>query len=379
MVFNITKEEIVMTKIFGSPCKYIQGYDELKNIREHLSYIGNIFLVIASKNRIQDLGKEIESSFGSDGKIIFAEFSGESSRREVSRIVALVKGNGCHAVIGMGGGKVIDTAKAVANDANLPCVIIPTIAATDASTTCCSVIYNEDGSLDAEENYDRNPEIVLVDTKIIMNAPVRFLVSGMGDAISTYYGARVAYQGYKDNAFGGKSTELAYMIAKLAYDIVVEYGESAKIACENKSMTMDLEKVIEANVLLSGLGCESNAGASDHSFYYGFCALTHREEYMYHGEYVAFSTLCLMVMEGASKKELDELFKFCIKVGLPVCLEDMKLDDMTEDEFHQVAEAGLSLEPTHNHPFVVDEVAFIGAIKTADRIGKMYKTGETLL
>lgn len=362
-----------MTQIFGSPCKYIQGYDELYNIKKHLKYLGDAFLVIASKKRIADLGKIIEESFGDEGKIVFVEFSGESTRKEIARISEIAVEEKCCSIIGMGGGKVIDTAKAVADAVKLPSIIIPTIAATDASTTCCSVIYNEDGSLDCEMNFDKNPEIVLVDTKVIMNAPVRFLVAGMGDAVSTYFGGRVACRGYKDNAFGGKSTELSYAIAKMAYDIVVKHGLAAKVACENKSMTMDLLKVIEANVLLSGLGCESNSGASDHSFYYGFCALTHREEYMYHGEYVAFSTLCLMVMEGAPKEELDEMYNFCISVGLPVTLEEMRLDDMTEEEYHMVAKAGLELETTHNHPFEVDETVFIGAIKTADALGKMYK------
>lgn len=367
-----------MTQIFGSPGKYIQGFGELKNIKKHLEYLGSSFVVIASKSRINDLGKIINESFKPEGNIIFAEFGGESTKKEIKRIADIAVNSDCKAIIGMGGGKVIDTAKAVADYVKLPSVIIPTIAATDASTTCCSVIYNEDGSLYAEMNFNKNPEIVLVDTEVIMNAPVRFLVSGMGDALSTYFGARVACAGYKNNAFGGKSTELSYMIAKMAYDIVIKHGLAAKIACENKSMTMDLLKVIEANVLLSGLGCESNAGASDHSFYYGFCSLTHRKEYMYHGEYVAFSTLCLMVMEGAPREELDEMYKFCLSVGLPVTLSDMKLDDMTEDEFKAVAKAGLELESTHNHPFDVDESIFIGAIKSADAIGKMYKNGESL-
>ena len=367
-----------MVQIFGSPGRYIQGYKELYNIKQHISYLGNSFLVIASKGRIDELGKIIKKSFGEEYDIIFSEFRGESSRKEVNRLACIAREKKCKAIIGMGGGKVIDTAKAVANAVDIPSVIVPTIAATDASTTACSVIYNEDGSLDEEIIFAKSPEVILVDTEIIMNAPVRFLVSGMGDALSTYFGARVAYNGYKDNALGGKSTELSFHIAKLAYDIIIEHGLAAKIACENKCMTMDLAKVIEANVLLSGLGCESNAGASDHSFYYGFCSLNNRKEYMYHGEYVAFSTLCLMVMEGAAKEELDEMYYFCINVGLPVCFEDMKMDNLTEKEFEQIAEAGLKLESTHNHPFKVDKDTFIGAMKTADAIGKMYKNGKRI-
>lgn len=368
-----------MVQIFGSPGKYIQGFGELHNIKKHVSWIGDSYLVIASKNRIKDLGEVIKESFGDGYKLIFAEFDGESTKKEVKRLMEIAAAEGCQGVIGLGGGKVIDTAKAVGGYLKISTVIIPTIAATDAPTSTCACIYNEDGSLDEEINFDKNPDIVLVDTEIIMNAPVRFLVAGMGDTLSTYIGARVCYRGYKDNDFGGKPTETSFAIAKLSYDLLMKHGLLAKLACEQKVMTKDLNKIIEANILLSGLGFESNGGSSDHSFYYGFCDLTHRKEHMYHGEYVSVSTLCTLVLEGASKEEMDEIFGFCVSVGLPVCLEDLKLGDMTEEEFKIVAKGVLRIKSTHNYPFEVTEAEVIAAMKTADVIGRMYKAGKRLI
>lgn len=368
-----------MTQIFGAPGRYIQGYGELRNIKKHLSHLGDSFLVIASKNRTRDLGEIVKESFGEGFKIIFAIFNGESSRKEIKRLMDIAAAEGCQAIIGLGGGKVIDTTKAVGAGLNLATVIIPTIAATDAATGALAVIYNEDGSLDEEIHFSKNPDVVLVDTEIIMKAPARFLVAGMGDALSTYLGARVAYQQYKDNEYGAKPTEASMALSKLSYDLLMKHGVAAKLACEQKVMTKDLNKIIEVNVLLSGLGMESSGGASDHSFYYAFCSLTHRSEYMYHGEYVAFSTLCMLVMQGASQEELDEVLRFCLNVGLPVCLADMQLDDLTEEEFKMVAQSVLSQAGPKNHPFEVTEMDVIGAIKTADAIGKLYKKGSRLI
>lgn len=368
-----------MTQIFGSPGKYIQGYGELKNIKNHISWIGDSFLIIASENRIGDLGLLIKDSFGEGFTLIFARFDGESTRKEVKRLMDIAESEGCKCVIGLGGGKVIDTAKAVGGYLKLPVVIIPTIAATDAPTSTCACIYHEDGSLDEEINFNKNPDVILVDTEIIMKAPVRFLVAGMGDTLSTYIGARVCYRGYKNNDFGGKPTETSFAIAKLSYDLLMKHGQLAKLACEQKVMTKDLNKIIEANILLSGLGFESNGGSTDHSFYYGFCDLTNRKDHMYHGEYVSVSTLCTLILEGAPKEELDEVFKFCISVGLPVCLGDLKLDDLSEEEFKIVAGGVLRCKPTHNYPFEVSESEVIAALKTADGIGKMYKNGKSLL
>ena len=363
---------------FGSPGLYIQGTGELKNIKEHLAGMGTSFLVIASPRRINDLGVELKESFGEGYKIVFADFGGESSRKEIARLVEVAEQENCSCIIGMGGGKVIDTAKSVAYACGSPCVIIPTIAASDAATTRCACIYNEDGSEAGEDSFDRNPDIVLVDSQIIANAPVRFLLAGMGDAFAKIVCATTCYNGYRDNELGGKATELGYEVAKLSYELIIEHGMAAKLACEKNVVTKDLEKIIETNILLAGIGCEVNGGTTDHGFYTGFCELQNRKEIMLHGEYVSFSTLATLVLQGAPKKQLDEMFGFCAAVGLPVCLEDIKMDYMSEDDYRIVAECVVNLPPTKNHPFEVTVEEAIAAMKTADEIGKLYKDGGRL-
>lgn len=92
--------------------------------------------------------------------------------------------------MGIGGGKSIDTAKGVANELQLPVVIIPTSASTDAPTSALSVIYKENHEHSHAINYIKSPDMVLIDSTIIANAPVRFLVSGMGDAMATWFEAQ---------------------------------------------------------------------------------------------------------------------------------------------------------------------------------------------
>ena len=240
-------------------------------------------------------------------------------------------------------------------------------------------IYNEDGSQECEAHFNESPVVVLVDTEIIMNAPARFLVAGMGDCLSTYFGARVVYDMCRKNDLGGGPTETSMALCRLSYDLLLKHGVAAKVACENKVMTPDLNKIIEANVLLSGLGMESGGGASDHAFYYGICAITTREETKYHGEYVSFSVLCMLNMEGAPKEEIDEVYKFCLSVGLPVCLEDLDLGDLTDEEFDMFVNGVLEQEGPRNHPFPITYETVLGAIKTADALGKLYKDGQYVL
>lgn len=367
-----------MTQIFGAPGKYIQGYDELKNIGRHIEFLGRKYLLLASKNRMSDLGKTLQDGLGDAFEITECIFEGESSWAEVNRVASIAVEKGVDGVIGMGGGKVIDTAKAAGNKAGTAVIIIPTIAASDASTGSLAVIYNEDGSMDREIHFAANPELVIVDTHVIMNAPTRFLVAGMGDALSTYIGGKVSYAEYKNNEYGAKPTEASMALCKLSYDLLMRHGLAAKLACDRKVMTKDLNKIIEVNVLLSGLGMESNGGGSDHTWYYAFCSLD-REENMLHGEYVSLSTICSMVLSGEPGEDIDEVVRFCQSVGLPTTLAELQMDDLTEKEFDQIAQSVTEQDGPKNHPFEVTKADAMGALKTADAIGQLYKNGRSLL
>ena len=69
-------------------------------------------------------------------------------------------------MIGVGGGKVIDTAKAVGHEAGTRVAIVPTIASTDAPTSAVSVIYTPEGAFSRYLFVSRNPDLVLVDTQV---------------------------------------------------------------------------------------------------------------------------------------------------------------------------------------------------------------------
>jgi len=358
---------------------YVQGYGELKYISKYATQFGNSFMVIASKSRIKDLGEVVKASFGDGAKITFVESNSNCTRFEINRIVEIAKENDSEVIIGMGGGKVIDTAKAVAGALKKRVIIVPTVAASDAATTRCAVLYNEDGSEDGEEVYASNPDVVLVDTEVIMRTPKRFMLAGMGDAMAKFVSAKTCYKSFQPSELGGQVTELAFSIAKLSRDLMFKHGELAMIALDQGVMTQDLNKIIELNVLISGIGCEVNGATTDHSFYAGFTTLQNRKEIMLHGEYVTFSTLATLVLEGAPKEELDKYFNFCTRVGLPVCLEDLNLDYMSEDDFRQVAEVVVECGPASHHPFEVTVGGAISAMKVADAIGKMYKAGKRLI
>ena len=247
-----------MAKILISPSKYLQGAGEMKKIGTYASNCGKKALVLISKGGYKRIGKMIEDSFAeSTCEVVFDYFNGECCNSEIDRLVNIVKENQCDLVIGIGGGKIFDTAKAVAYYAGTPVFICPTIASTDAPCSALSVVYTEEGIFEKYLFLPANPNLVLMDTDIITKSPVRLTVAGMGDALATYFEARACKRSGATSCAGGKTTEAAMALAKLCFDTLMEEGVKAKIALEAGVCTPAVEKVIEANTLLSGIGFES--------------------------------------------------------------------------------------------------------------------------
>ncbi len=374
-----------MRKAFICPAKYVQGEDELLNLGYFVKSFGTSALLIAHPDDVARVKEKLDAT-EKKFQVNFVEsgFKGECSRQEVARLLEIAKKNGCSCTIGLGGGKAIDTAKCVAMGDAL--IICPTIAATDAPTSHSAVLYTPDGAFDDYMYFKQSPSVILIDTTVIAKAPSRFLVSGMGDALSTYFEARAAWASYSNVNAGlpcgfreglcreAKGTNTALALAELCYQTLLKDGEKAKISCGCKQVTPALENIIEANILLSGLGFESGGLAAAHAIHDGLTILEGTHKY-YHGEKVAFGTIVQLVLENAPEEELYEVLDFCTRIGLPVCLEDIGVDSITGEELIQVAEKScIPEESVYSMPFPVTPESVAAAIITADALGKAYKS-----
>lgn len=373
-----------MRKAFICPTKYVQGEDELLNLGYFVRTFGESALLIAHKDDVARVREKLNATAEKfDIEFVESNFVGECSRQEIERLKKVAAENKCNCTIGLGGGKAIDTAKCVAQGEAL--IIVPTIAATDAPTSHSAVMYTPDGAFDDYAYFKQSPSVVLIDTRIIANAPVRFLISGMGDALSTYFEARATAEAYANVNAGlpcgfreghgapAKSTKAAMALAALCYDTLMEDGVKAKQACESKAVTPALENIIEACILHSGLGFESGGLAAAHAIHDGLTILEGTHKY-FHGEKVAFGTLAQLALENAPTEEIEEVLDFCIALGLPVCLADIGVNSITDQELRAVAEkACIPEESVHSMPFPVTAESVAAAIITADRIGSSYK------
>jgi glycerol dehydrogenase len=200
----------------------------------------------------------------------------------------------------------------------------------------------------------------------------------MGDALATFWEADTCAKSCKPNALNGAAppTLSAIALARLCYDTLLEHGFQAKLAVERKAVTPAVEAIVEANTLLSGLGFESGGLAGSHSVHNGLTVLE-RSHGKLHGEKVAFGVLTQLVLEGRSTEELEEVLNFCLDIGLPVCLEDLGVQNPTREEIRQVAEATTAEgETIHSTWFPVTADMVESAIWTADALGQEFKKGD---
>ena len=362
---------MISTTIF--PGRYIQGYEATSRLGAEAARYGDTAFLIVDPYAYENLLPRFQEDIAQEVDVVVEPFHGECSDEEIERLAEQVKAAGADVVVGIGGGKALDTAKGTAHALGLPVIIVPTIASTDAPTSALSVIYTPEGVFKRYLVLPKNPDVVLVDSRIIAEAPVRFLVAGIGDALSTWFEADACERSYAGNMTGDVGSMTARNLAKFCYETILEYGPAAVASCEAKAVTPALERVIEANTLLSGLGFESGGLASCHAIHNGLTALEDTHAY-WHGEKVAIGVLTSLFLTDKPAGLIDEVYTFCEAVGLPTTLAEIGLEDVSDEDLMVVAERACAEgETIFNEPIPVTPQSVFAALKAADAEGQRRK------
>ena len=357
-----------MLKVIASPGSYVQGAGELTRLYSYCQSLGGKRAYIIIDRFIHDNYKEtVTAGFDAAGAgITVSVFGGECSESEISKHCTAV--GECDIIIGIGGGKTLDCSKATAFRMQLPVIIVPTAASSDAPCSRLSVLYNDDGSFDKYLPLPKNPDIVVADTQIIACAPARFLSSGMGDALATYYEALACLKSGAVTMAGGVCSEAAISLARLCRDTLLSEGKKALLSVNAKHVTPALEKIVEANTYLSGIGFESGGLAAAHAVHNGLTALSECH-HMLHGEKVTFGLLTQLALENMPVCEFSDIVSFCKEVGLPTTLFELGLGNADDKRLMPAAQAACADgETIHNMPFAVTPDDVLAAMRLADSL-----------
>ena len=370
-----------MLSIFCAPSRYTQGRNATASLGREVVSLGldGPALMIAGRSAVAHLSDLWKTSLGDAGlSYSIVDFGGECSSSEIERGKDAARRMGARIIIGAGGGKVLDTARAVASDLMLPVVNCPTIASSDAPCSALSVVYTEAGVFQEYRIYRRNPDLVLVDTDVIAKSPARPLVAGMGDALATWFEAKVCAEGHVKNMRVGASTQSALALAELCYRTLLADGVSALEALRTREVTPALERLVEANTLLSGLGFESSGLAAAHAVHNGLTTAEGTHDFM-HGEKVAFGVLVQLTMESQPRSVVDEVLGFSTSVGLPITFAGVGLGKAPAKEvLERIALRSTAPgETIHNEPFEVRPEMVVEALHAANAAGEKWERKES--
>lgn len=219
-------------------------------------------------------------------------------------------------IFSFGGGKALDTCKILTGELNKTLFSFPTIASTCAAVTSVCAVYNLDGSF--REVYWRNKpaEHTFINTKIIAEAPEKYLWAGIGDTLAKAYEPEFSARGKELDYY----TALGLKMTSLCSEPLVKYGDNALNDCKQNTISKNLEEVILSIIVNTGL--VSNHVIIDynscvaHAVCYGFTTIERVEHNHLHGELVSYGVLVQLMLDK-KYEEIDKLLSFYKKINLP--------------------------------------------------------------
>lgn len=361
-----------MNKIraFGSMHRYFQGPGALSLVGELAHGLGLRPLLVADQI-VHDLVFPVASAackaHGLD--LAWGRVCGDVTRPAVQRLISQASKAAKlpDLVLAAGGGKGVDTGKAVALELGARLIVIPTSASNDGPCSRSFVYYDDHHRMVSVEKMPRNPDAVVVDTTLLVRSPRDLLISGIGDALCKLYEGNQARAAAGLNLFGGRNTLAAEQISIACDRIIRADAEAGLLAVKAGVADEAFERLTEALVLLSGLAFENSGLSIAHSLTRGL-PLAAGTETTFHGFHVGYGLLVQFILEERSPEFMREQLDFYRRVGLAVNLHGLGVAEVNMDTFNRIAEGTMQSPHLHHFERSLSTADFVAAMARLETI-----------
>ncbi|MGD8399467.1 MAG: iron-containing alcohol dehydrogenase family protein [Bacillota bacterium] len=353
--------------LLTAPVQYISGPNTLNDCGRFIIKWGQNVLVSGGKKALKSVESKLFSALeDADIKYEVNQFTGECSEENITVLVEKVQRMALDAIIGVGGGKSLDTAKRAAEICNVPVICIPTIAATCAAASAVSVIYTEKGVHKKDYNLEKSPNLVLVDTEIIANSPVDYIESGILDSLSKWYEGKAVFKGISNPDI---FTISALNLAELLNEIMEKEAVNAVQAVKCRKVTSSVAQITDLNIYLAAviqsIG-KKTRGAAAHAIHAGLSVIPQSHSIL-HGYKVGYGMVAQLFMEKTDLAEIKQVVKFFRQLDLESSFKGLCLP-FEDDLLRKVAEKATLSEPMKNMPFKVLPEQVITAMKQVEEV-----------
>lgn len=282
----------------------------------------------------------------------FVYYGGECTDEKTLELKKLFEQKELDGIIAVGGGKIADLGKAIANECQTPVLILPTLAATCAAYTPLSVIYNTDGSMDRYDVFSTSNALVLIEPKVILDSPVELMIAGIGDTVAKWYEADAMIS---QLAVQPIEIQVSTFAARKCRDILLSDSQAALEAMKKKEMNQSFLNVVETNILLGGMvggfGDDYGRTAGAHSIHDALTILP-ESHHQLHGNKVAYGVFVQLVIEN-KWDEIEKLIPFYQSLKLPISLKEMNME-LSEEDYQRIAER--AAEPHETIHYMKEEI-----------------------
>jgi glycerol dehydrogenase len=350
-----------------APSQIFKGQQAIAKSGAAIAHFGQRPIILGGQRALIAAQPHLQSALeAEDLEFIQADFGGECTEAAIAALQTQVEQHQADLVIGVGGGKSLDTAKLLAHQCRFPVVTVPTSAATCAAWTALSNVYSEQGAFQYDVPLPHCPELLILDYQIIQTAPARTLIAGIGDALAKWYEASVS-SGHSEQTLVIAAVQQARVLRDLLF-------QKAATALSEPGGAV-WQDVVDATVLMAGvmggLGGAQCRTVAAHAVHNGLTHLAASHSTL-HGEKVAYGILVQLRLEELIQGNQlaiaarQQLLKFYSQIGLPRSLEELSLGTITLPELRIAAEVACGPESDiHRLPFpVVPEQLMAAMIST---------------
>lgn len=352
---------------FSLPAQVARYDGALDDVGEACFGLGTRVWVLGGHTALSVVRERLLASLGKAGLTVLGcdWFGGLCTPANITAQAARGRALEADLIVAVGGGKAIDTGKAVAKACGIPVVAVPTIAATCAAFSTVSAVYQPDGSFLALEQLPAAPVAVFIDCGVIAASPLRWLAAGMGDTLAKWYEIRAVSAGREPDG----PTLAATMNGRLCYDLIARFGAGAVAAQQAGKSSEALEAVLDSIFTYAGMTSIMGVGAHSaaaHGVYIGFASLEKTRE-LGHGFLVGYGNLVLLALEKRSDEELLEAIRLAKACGVPYQLAHIA--PLSDEELHQIADVSAHNSETGHMPFAVSTEDVMAAMQRIEKLG----------